>query len=147
MHAARRANRLAGEPASVPNAHSVVEAAMLSRWIAALLICSCPASALAQSQPRLRLPPAATFTMAQSAMSAPANWKPKSARRDSVKNGAIIGAVIAGTYCAFVCGQGLDRSSQLPLAVAAAAGFGALIGASIDAGMSRKPGIFFRKRW
>ena len=52
---------------------------------------------------------------------------------DPLKNGAIIGAVIAGAWCALVCGQGLDSSGQIPLALAANAGVGALIGAGIDA--------------
>ena len=52
---------------------------------------------------------------------------------DSLKNGAIIGAVVVGAWCALVCGQGLDSSGQIPIAVAANAGLGALIGAGIDA--------------
>ena len=51
---------------------------------------------------------------------------------DPLKNGAIIGAAVLGTWCAIVCGQGLDSGSQLPVAVAVNAGFGALIGAGID---------------
>jgi hypothetical protein len=53
--------------------------------------------------------------------------------RDSVKNGAIIGAVAMGGWCAVVCGQGLDDSGQLTAAVLLNSGFGALIGAGIDA--------------
>lgn len=52
---------------------------------------------------------------------------------DSLKNGAIIGAVITGAWCALVCGQGLASSGQVPIAVAANAGLGALVGAGIDA--------------
>lgn len=52
---------------------------------------------------------------------------------DSLRNGAVIGAVIAGAWCALVCGQGLDSSGQIPIAVAANAGLGALVGAGIDA--------------
>ena len=52
---------------------------------------------------------------------------------DSLKNGAIIGAVVLGAWCTVICGQGLDDASQLPLAVAVNAGLGSLIGAGIDA--------------
>ena len=52
---------------------------------------------------------------------------------DSLKNGAIIGAVVLGAWCTVICGQGLDDASQLPVAVAVNAGIGALIGAGLDA--------------
>jgi hypothetical protein len=52
---------------------------------------------------------------------------------DSLKNGAIIGAVIMGTWCALVCGQGLNDGSMLTPAVAANTAFGALIGVALDA--------------
>lgn len=52
---------------------------------------------------------------------------------DSLRNGAFIGALVAGAWCALVCGQGLASSGQVPLAVAANAGLGALVGAGIDA--------------
>jgi hypothetical protein len=47
---------------------------------------------------------------------------------DSLKNGAIIGAVVLGAWCAFICGQ---AAAVVP-AVAANATLGALIGAGID---------------
>jgi hypothetical protein len=53
--------------------------------------------------------------------------------RDSVKNGAIIGAAVLGGWCALICGQGLAESGSVPVVVAVNAGFGALIGAGIDA--------------
>lgn len=65
-------------------------------------------------------------------------------RGDSVKNGAIIGAVIGGVWCSIVCGQGLDNSSQVPLAVAINAGVFALIGAGIDASISGHTTIYRR---
>jgi hypothetical protein len=55
------------------------------------------------------------------------------ARGDSVKNGAIIGAAVMGGWCAIVCGQALGGGGQYGFAVVTNAGFGALIGAGIDA--------------
>jgi hypothetical protein len=52
---------------------------------------------------------------------------------DSVKNGAVIGAMIGGLWCALVCGQGLDRPGDWPTAVALAAAFWGVAGAGIDA--------------
>ncbi len=54
-------------------------------------------------------------------------------RRDPVWNGALIGGAILGTWCAVVCGQGLDQRGQLLPAIAVNAGLGALIGLGIDA--------------
>lgn len=54
-------------------------------------------------------------------------------RTDPIWNGAVIGALILGTWCAVVCGQGLDSGDQFLPAVAANAGFGALIGLGVDA--------------
>jgi hypothetical protein len=54
-------------------------------------------------------------------------------RGDSVKNGALIGGIIGAVWCALICGQGLDSTSDVPLVVAANAGFFALIGAGVDA--------------
>jgi hypothetical protein len=54
-------------------------------------------------------------------------------RRDSLVNGAVIGAAVLGGWCAFICGQGLDSNSSLPAAVAVNAGLGALIGVGFDA--------------
>jgi len=53
-------------------------------------------------------------------------------RGDSVKNGATIGALVVGGWCAFVCGQGVASGSEFMMAVAANAGLGALLGAFID---------------
>ena len=58
-------------------------------------------------------------------------------RRDSVKNGAIAGAVVFAGWCALVCGQGPDDDGHLLPVVAANAAFGAAIGAGIDAMTSR----------
>jgi hypothetical protein len=57
------------------------------------------------------------------------------ARGDSVKNGAIIGAVVVGVWCALVCPQGLDGYSndQLPYILGVNIGLGAAVGAGIDA--------------
>jgi hypothetical protein len=52
---------------------------------------------------------------------------------DSVKNGAIIGAAVMGGWCALVCGQGLDSSSDVATVALINTGLGALIGAGIDA--------------
>jgi hypothetical protein len=52
---------------------------------------------------------------------------------DSVKNGAIIGAVILGAWCAIICGQGLDNANQVTTVALINTGLGALIGAGVDA--------------
>ena len=54
-------------------------------------------------------------------------------RRDSVWDGAVIGALIGGTWCAFVCGQGLDGPGEATLAALFAAGVWGAAGAGIDA--------------
>jgi hypothetical protein len=54
------------------------------------------------------------------------------ATRDSIVNGAVIGAAVLGGMCALACGQGLDSAGELPKAVLANAGWGALAGAIID---------------
>jgi hypothetical protein len=64
---------------------------------------------------------------------------------DSLKNGAIIGGLIAGVWCAVVCGQGLDSKVQLPAVVAANAGIGALIGVGIDAANQKRTTIYQRR--
>lgn len=51
---------------------------------------------------------------------------------DSSLNGAAIGALVLGAWCAIVCGQGLGDASELPLAVVANGALGVLIGAGID---------------
>jgi hypothetical protein len=57
------------------------------------------------------------------------------ARGDSVKNGAIIGAVVLGAWCAFICPQGLDgySNNQLPYILGVNIALGAAVGAGIDA--------------
>jgi outer membrane lipoprotein SlyB len=110
-----------------------------------MLICAFPKPLLAQSGTPLRIPrhigpvPIASLQ--------PIKTTTQPSGRDSLKNGAIIGAVVLGTWCAIICGQGLDNPGKLPLAVIVAAGEGAAIGAGIDAMLSRKTGIYFRKRW
>ena len=63
--------------------------------------------------------------------------------RDSLLNGAVIGAFVAGGWCAFVCGQGLDSGSPLPV-VLANAGLGALSGAGIDSAHKGRKPIYVR---
>ncbi len=53
-------------------------------------------------------------------------------RGDSVKNGAVIGGVVLGAWCAWLCGQGLEGAGQMVPAVLANTLLGALIGAGID---------------
>jgi hypothetical protein len=53
--------------------------------------------------------------------------------RDSLVNGAVIGALAMGGWCALVCGQGLDSGSSVGAVVLMNAGLGAAIGAGIDA--------------
>src|SRR4051812_24418638 len=53
------------------------------------------------------------------------------ATRDSIVNGAAIGAAILGGLCVLNCGQGLTSSDGLPTAVFANAAWGALIGGLI----------------
>jgi hypothetical protein len=66
------------------------------------------------------------------------------ATRDSVVNGAVIGAAILGGLCALNCGQGLDRMSDLPKAVLANAGWGALFGALIDLKIEGRAPIYIK---
>ena len=56
------------------------------------------------------------------------------ARGDSVKNGAIIGAVVLGAWCALICPQGLDGYSngQFPYILGVNIALGAAVGAGID---------------
>jgi len=61
---------------------------------------------------------------------------------DRVGNGAAIGALVVGLYCALICGQGLDSAASLPGFVLRAAGTGALIGAGIDAAHSNRRIIY-----
>lgn len=64
-------------------------------------------------------------------------------RPDPVWNGALIGGVIAGAWCAVVCGQGLDHRHQLLPVVASNAAVGALVGLGVDA-LSRQPAIYIK---
>jgi hypothetical protein len=43
--------------------------------------------------------------------------------------------------------EGLESGRELPLAVAASAGMGALLGAGIDSGFSRSPRVVYRLRF
>ncbi len=52
---------------------------------------------------------------------------------DPVSNGALIGAIVGGVWCALVCGQGLEDTGALPLAVGVSALSWAGLGAGIDA--------------
>ena len=61
---------------------------------------------------------------------------------DSVSNGALIGAVVVGLWCALICGQGLDGDDSAPAAVLINAALGALIGAGIDAARSNRRTIY-----
>jgi hypothetical protein len=65
-------------------------------------------------------------------------------RRDSVWNGAMIGALIGGVLCLRNCGQGLDNGGELPLAVASAAGIWGAAGAAIDAANRREDVLYER---
>jgi hypothetical protein len=55
-------------------------------------------------------------------------------RGDSVKNGAIIGAVILGAWCALICPQGLDGygGGAFASVLAINTALGAAVGAGID---------------
>jgi hypothetical protein len=66
--------------------------------------------------------------------------------RDSVGNGALIGALIGGVLCALNCGQGLEHAGELPLAVASSAGTWGAAGAGIDALNRREEVIYERRR-
>ena len=52
---------------------------------------------------------------------------------DSLGNGALIGAIVLGGWCALVCGQGLDSDASGGGVVVAIAALGAVLGAGIDA--------------
>jgi hypothetical protein len=64
-------------------------------------------------------------------------------RGDSLKNGAIIGAVLLGGWCAWVCGLSVPPD-DIPVAVAWNAAFGALIGAGIDHAHKKRTVIYSR---
>lgn len=63
---------------------------------------------------------------------------------DSIRNGALIGAIFGGAVCALVCGQGLDDSSMLPVGIAINAVFWGGIGAGIDALVPGRTTIYRR---
>ncbi len=56
------------------------------------------------------------------------------ARGDSVKNGAIIGAIVLGAWCALICPQGLDGydNNQFAYVLGVNIALGAAVGAGID---------------
>jgi hypothetical protein len=60
----------------------------------------------------------------------------------SVTKGAWIGGLVGGVWCAWVCGQGLDHSTGWLAVVAANAGFGAAIGAGVEAAMPKRVTIY-----
>jgi hypothetical protein len=60
----------------------------------------------------------------------------------SVTKGAWIGGLVGGVWCAWVCGQGLQHSTAWLAVVAANAGFGAAIGAGIEAAMPKRVTIY-----
>jgi hypothetical protein len=64
-------------------------------------------------------------------------------RADSIWDGAVLGGVIAGGLCLFVCGPGLDRRNQLLPVVLANGGAGALFGLGADA--LTKPAILYQQ--
>lgn len=66
------------------------------------------------------------------------------ATHDSLVNGAVVGGLSVGLWCAVVCGQGLDSADSLPMVVLANAGLGALIGAGIDAAHKSRTPIYIR---
>jgi hypothetical protein len=115
---------------------------MVCRAIAVILICAVPLPALAQIREGVMFPARTHQSLASQAPP-----KANDPDKDSLKEGAIIGALVMGAWCLLICGQGLDRPSQIPLAVAASAGMGALIGAGIDSGFSRSPRVMFRWRF
>ena len=69
------------------------------------------------------------------------------AKRDSLVNGIVIGAIIGALWCGLVCAQGVEDPDQIPLAILAGAGMRALIGGAIDARYVRRPGVIFRVRF
>ena len=66
--------------------------------------------------------------------------------RDSVKNGALIGAIVAGAWCALVCTQGFVTGSEAASIAVANVGIGALIGAGIDAMHAGRTTIYRKER-
>lgn len=64
--------------------------------------------------------------------------------RDSVRNGALIGAIAAGAWCALVCGQAIDDGAFVASAVAINAVFFGGVGAAIDAMIPGRNTIYRR---
>ena len=75
------------------------------------------------------------------------NLPQPSAKRDSLVNGIVIGAIVGALWCGLVCAQGVEDPDQIPLAILAGAGMGALIGGAIDARYMRRQGVIFRVRF
>lgn len=69
------------------------------------------------------------------------------AKRDSLVNGIVIGAIVGALWCGLVCAQGVEDPDEVPLAILAGAGMGALLGGAIDAHYARRPGVLFRVRF
>jgi hypothetical protein len=63
---------------------------------------------------------------------------------DSLWNGALIGGIVLGVWCAMICGQGLNEAGQLPTTVVVNGAVGALIGAGIDAMHKGRTTIYTR---
>lgn len=53
-------------------------------------------------------------------------------RDDSIVNGAVIGALVAGGVCALTCREEADTEAYRRLGIGVIAGFGALVGAGVD---------------
>ena len=63
---------------------------------------------------------------------------------DPVRNGALIGALIGGGFCALVCGQGVGSAAEVPMAVLVSAVFWGGVGAGIDAMIPGRTTIYRR---
>jgi hypothetical protein len=64
---------------------------------------------------------------------------------DSVGNCALIGMTVLGTWCAIICGQGLNAGGQVVLAVLVNGSVGAGIGALIDASHNGRTTLYRRR--
>lgn len=62
--------------------------------------------------------------------------------RDSLRNGALFGALYVAACAKWWCGQGLDGPSEGSMHVVLGAGMGALVGAGIDALFSRRKTLY-----
>jgi hypothetical protein len=63
-------------------------------------------------------------------------------KRDSLIDGAILGAVFVAACARWWCAQGADRPAEIPRDVWIGAGVGALVGAGIDAALFRRTTIY-----